>query len=627
MPGKTTKEVKLSVAIITYNEEKNIGKCLDQAKHIADDIVVVDSFSTDATREICESKGARVITNAFEGYIQQKNFATQQAIYDHILSIDADEIISNELANSIKVVKNNWTKSAYYLLRRSHYCGKFINHGDWYPDKKIRLFERSCGYWGGINPHDTFLFHHKVMVGKLKGDLEHFTYNSVAEHILQARKFSSIGAEEIVKSGKRIYLPQVILRPLWRFFRSYVLFLGFLDGLRGFTISTIIGLESFLKYLQAYWPVFKHPLHDLNVLLISAQKTWRGGEQQVMYLAEELQKRGVFVHLLVEKQSYLESRARMNGLHYSTTKFANGYSLFSALKLKKLCNRLQIDIVHLQCSPSHTSALLSFLLGNKTPYVLSRRVNFPIRANAFSKWKYNHEQIKKILCVSDSVKSILKSYINRVELLEVVHDGVDIKKLTDKTNVTSTKTDFGIRQKYIITIVAALTPEKDHITFLKMAGILASKRQDIHFLIVGSGPEEKKIRHTINSYHLDDLITMTGFRTDVPNILNFSDIFILTSRQEGLGSSIIEAFTNKVPVIASNVGGIPELVIDNETGLLAQPGNAEQFACGVERLLDDTALCQKITSKAWNLLVNNFTIDCTANETLKIYKSVLSRIN
>lgn len=258
--------VKLSVVIITYNEEKNIGKCIDQAWLVADEIVIVDSYSTDKTLAICAEKGAVVHQHKFEGYIEQKNYVTQQATYNYVLSIDADEIISDKLADSINVTKTNWNKTAYVLCRRSHYCGKFINHGDWYPDPKIRLFKKDAGSWGGTNPHDTFVFNKNAKVGKLKGDLQHYTYNSVSEHILQARKFSDIGAKEIIKSGRKIYLHHVLLRPLWRFFRSYFLLLGFLDGLRGFTISMIIGMECYLKYLQAYWPAVKHPLDDLPVL-------------------------------------------------------------------------------------------------------------------------------------------------------------------------------------------------------------------------------------------------------------------------------------------------------------------------------------------------------------------------
>ena len=133
--------IKLSVVIITLNEEKNIGKCLDTAWQVADEIVVVDSFSTDRTREICEEKRAVFIEHPFHGHIGQKNFAISQASYDFVLSIDADEILSNQLISSIRKVKQNPSYNAYTINRLSHYVDRFIRHGHWFPDKKIRLFK------------------------------------------------------------------------------------------------------------------------------------------------------------------------------------------------------------------------------------------------------------------------------------------------------------------------------------------------------------------------------------------------------------------------------------------------------------------------------------------------------
>jgi glycosyltransferase involved in cell wall biosynthesis len=614
---------KLSVVIITFNEENNIGKCIDAASQVADEIVVVDSYSTDNTRSICESKGVRFVENEFEGHIQQKNFAVTLANYDNILSLDADEIISPTLAESILEVKKNWTRDAYYLNRRSYYCGKFINHGDWYPDRKIRLFKKKSGKWAGINPHDTFVLVSGKSLGKLKGNLEHYTFNSVAEHIEQAKKFSFIGSQELIKSEKKVHFYHLLFHPTWRFLRSYFIRFGFLDGLRGFTISSIIALETYLKYLQVYWPVIKHPFHQLSVMHVLSIKHWRGGEQQVAYLVDQLTKQGVYNYLVVARGSELAKYCKLNAIPHKTIVFGNGFNLLAAYKIKRLSQRLQVDIVHMHCSPSHTLAIFSNLLGNKAKLVLSRRVIFPVRPNTLSQKKFNFPAIESIICVSKAIQTVLEESINRKDIFNVVYDGVNLQSITKRRTETSIRDEFNLHDKTLVVIIAALSPEKDHATFIEAAKILANESEEFHFLIIGTGVEEKRVKQLIEAENLSDTITMTGFRYDIPDILQDSDYFVMTSRMEGLGSSIIEAFANKTPVVATRIGGIPELVIDGETGLLASAGNAEEIASHVLTLQNSPELKKRLIENATNLLDQKLRIEITAKQTEDIYKEIV----
>ena len=240
----------LSVVIITYNEERNIGRCLESVKEIADEIVVVDSLSTDRTQEICRNFGARVIGHAFEGHIAQKNFAIKQATYPHQLSLDADEALSEELLKEIKKVKESWKYNGYTMNRLSNYCGRWIRHSGWYPDTKLRLYDSGKGKWTGLDPHDRFELEEGT-TAHLNGDLLHYTYYTVEEHILQANKFSTIAANALIKNGKRVHLLQVLIKPAAKFIRNYFLKLGFLDGAYGFTICRITAFETFLKYFKA----------------------------------------------------------------------------------------------------------------------------------------------------------------------------------------------------------------------------------------------------------------------------------------------------------------------------------------------------------------------------------------
>ncbi len=239
---------KLSVVIITFNEERNIGRCIESVREVADEIVVVDSFSTDKTKEICEKYNVKFIKHTFEGYIIQKNFAITQATYPHQLSLDADEALSSELKTEILKIKNNWKHDGYRINRLTNYCGKWIRHCGWYPDTKLRLYDSRKGLWGGVDPHDKFEMTQDSTIGFLKGDILHYSYYTIEEHIRQAKKFSAIAAKEMILKHKHVGLLQVIVKPVAKFIRDYFLHLGFLDGKAGFTISRISAYANFLKY-------------------------------------------------------------------------------------------------------------------------------------------------------------------------------------------------------------------------------------------------------------------------------------------------------------------------------------------------------------------------------------------
>ncbi len=243
---------KLSVVIITFNEERNIGRCLASVKDVTDDIVVVDSFSTDNTKSICESFGARVIEHAFEGHISQKNFAITQAKYPHQLSLDADEALTGELKKEVLKVKENWDADGYRMNRLANYCGKWIRHGGWYPDPKLRLYDSRKGAWGGLDPHDKFEMQEGSKTSRLYGDLLHYTYYTIEEHIIQSNKFSSIAAKAQIEKGKPVYFYKVLINPPAKFFRNYFINLGFMDGYYGFFLSYVAAFQTGLRYFKAW---------------------------------------------------------------------------------------------------------------------------------------------------------------------------------------------------------------------------------------------------------------------------------------------------------------------------------------------------------------------------------------
>ncbi|MGS2726643.1 glycosyltransferase family 2 protein [Psychroserpens sp. BH13MA-6] len=243
--------IKLSGVIITYNEELNIEKCLKSLINVVDEIVVVDSYSTDNTKTICQNYKVTFIEQSFLGYVEQKNFALTMASHDHIVSLDGDEALSETLQKSILSLKSDWKHHGYTCNRFNNFCGQWIKYSDWYPNKKLRVFDRRQASWSGINPHDHIVLKDRNdRVGHLKGDILHWTYQSYSEFNLKTEHFSTIAAKAYFDLGKTAPLWKIVCNPAWAFFKAYLLRLGFLDGLNGLVICVQTANITFLKYTK-----------------------------------------------------------------------------------------------------------------------------------------------------------------------------------------------------------------------------------------------------------------------------------------------------------------------------------------------------------------------------------------
>ncbi len=250
--------IELSVVIITFNEEKNIARCLESVQGLADEVIVVDSHSTDRTREICESYGVRFVEQKFLGYQDQKNFAHDLAQFGYVLSLDADEVLSPVLYAEIQRVKSNFLRDGYFFNRLTNYNGDWIRHCGWYPDRKVRLVKKNKAHWAGGNIHE----HLEVdgTVGYLPGDLLHYSFDSISMHIQTTDKYSTTEARILFANGKRASILKMITRPPFQFFKDYILRKGFLDGRYGFVICSINALYVLLKYAKMKELEFNKPL-------------------------------------------------------------------------------------------------------------------------------------------------------------------------------------------------------------------------------------------------------------------------------------------------------------------------------------------------------------------------------
>mgnify|MGYP000268079004 CR=1 FL=1 len=242
---------KISACIISYNEEKKIEDCLKSLLPIADEIIVVDSISSDNTLKIAQKYTDKIFHQKFLGHIEQKNLAVDKASYDWIISLDCDERLSVELQQSILDIKDHLDDvDAYCMARKTFYVYKWLNHC-WYPDIKTRLFNKNTSRWGGTNPHDHIVTQGKNIV-KLQGDIYHYSFDSISDHLKTIDSFTEIGANEIVRKNKRITIFSPVSHASWTFIKLYIFKRGFLDGFAGLVVSVLSYVHVFVKYSKAY---------------------------------------------------------------------------------------------------------------------------------------------------------------------------------------------------------------------------------------------------------------------------------------------------------------------------------------------------------------------------------------
>ncbi|MBK8563595.1 MAG: glycosyltransferase family 4 protein [Saprospiraceae bacterium] len=367
----------------------------------------------------------------------------------------------------------------------------------------------------------------------------------------------------------------------------------------------------------------------MNILHLSTAQSWRGGEQQLAYLIEELELQGIHQTVFCPRMSVLESHCRKNGV--DVISFGKTFNLDPLIskKIASIVKSKGITHLHAHDSPSHTfSVMAAALFGNNAPIIVHRRVDFPIGKNLLSKWKYNHPSIVKIICVSDFIRKMVLSEIHQTRRLAVVHSGIDLPRFKNPSNTLKTnrlRSEFKIpNNHFLVANIAAIAPHKDYETFLGTAEKLLKSGLPAHFLAIGGdGGEEEKIRYLIQKKSLQDRVLLTGFRNDIPEILPEIDLLLFTSKTEGLGTTLLDAFACKVPVVASRTGGITELVEHGKTGLLCKVGDVDGFAQTVNSILADNPLRQRLAENSFQK-VQNFGKQQMASAILKIYQETLA---
>lgn len=330
----------------------------------------------------------------------------------------------------------------------------------------------------------------------------------------------------------------------------------------------------------------------IKVLHLSSEKTWRGGEQQIAYLIEASREMGVEVVVAVRRHSDFETWCRQAGLDVHAMGFRNGLDLLTAKSVADLVKRCGAQLVHVHSGKSHSIAYLASKLGLSVPIIVHRRVDFSLKTSGPSLGKYNHPQVKAIICVSHAIADMVRQAVARPDRVHVVHSGIDFARFAEAhTNEGWLRRELNLSAStWLIGNVSALAPHKDYPTFLRTAKRVCASHRDVHFVIAGEGDERGPLEKMVESEGIQKRVTFLGFRKNVPGLLAELDLFLMTSKTEGLGTTIIDAMHSRLPVVATRAGGIPELVKNGVNGYLCKPGDDACLADRVGALLNDPAM-------------------------------------
>lgn len=361
----------------------------------------------------------------------------------------------------------------------------------------------------------------------------------------------------------------------------------------------------------------------LRILHISTATTWRGGEQQLAYLIDELGKGKAEQHVVCIADSPMHERCKQENVPYSTVGKRGGIDFRLASTIASCAKEFNAELIHTHDAHGHSASILACRFYKmRVPLIVSRRVDFHIHSAFSKRFKYGSKHVAKIICVSKAIEDIMAEDLGSRDKLCTVHDGVSLDRFGHK-KTGALHQELGLNNTTkIIGNVAAHAPHKDLFTFIKTAKRIADQHEDVHFVSVGDGPESAAIKAFSKEQLRDEQISFLGFRTDVEQLLPEFDLFLMTSKTEGLGTSILDAFAAHVPVIATRAGGIPELIDDRVNGYLATVADDEELARSVLQALDSPQ--QQVIENAVEKL-KQFSKENMADNTLKVYRSILAQ--
>lgn len=360
----------------------------------------------------------------------------------------------------------------------------------------------------------------------------------------------------------------------------------------------------------------------MSLFQIDAGKEWRGGQRQSLFLARELKKKNYPFTFVVQPDSPLHEKAAEEGLPVLPLGMRSEMDLVAGFRLSRAMKRRRCVLAHFH--DAHAVSVGGLAAGwAKVPLrVISRRVDFPLKKNPFSRRKYL-KNTDVIIAISEGVKDVLVKCGVPSQTIEVIPSGIDFSPFEKVASKDFLRKEFGFKSDiFLAGIVAALEDHKGHSVLIEAAHILKKRTPSIKFIIIGKGSLEMELAHQAQNLHVEDLVFFLGFREDIPRLLASLDLFVLSSHLEGLGSSIMDAMASRLPVVATEVGGIPEVVINRETGLLVPPRNPEALADAIFKLYFDRMLARRLGENGYRIVHEKFSAEAMALRIIDVYEKI-----
>jgi len=361
----------------------------------------------------------------------------------------------------------------------------------------------------------------------------------------------------------------------------------------------------------------------LNTLHVNTQKTWGGGEQQTLLLARGLAERGHQATVVCQPGSPLAHRCRQAGVPVEELRMRGEADFRAVWALRRIIRQGAYDIVHLHTAHAHTLGAAAVSLARRGRCIVSRRVIAPVAVGLLSAFKYHHG-VARYIAVSHAVRATLLSGGVEPEKVTVVHSGIELERLAG-ASAAGVREELGLpADGPVVGHVGALTRAKGQRTLLEAVPLVLQAEAQAWFVIVGDGELREALEAQARELDIAERVVFTGFRSDVPRLLALFDVFCMPSLSEGLCTSVLEALALGKPVVASAVGGLPEMVHDGETGLLVPPGDAKTLAEALVRLLRDRQLAAALGQGGKRLVETEFTADAMVEGTLRVYREVMN---
>ena len=648
---------KISAVIIAFNEEAYIEQCLKSVEVVADEIIVVDSFSNDRTKEICLARGVRFVEHEFTGYRDQKNFALTQASYDYVLSLDADEALSPRLEKSILEVKQDLKYDGYKFNRLNSYCGNWIHHTNLSPERKIRLFNKNKAKWGGFNIHETVTLTNPGSVGRLKGNLLHWLYDSYEESVSKMNTYTSLLANEYFKQGLKSSSIRILISPSWRFFHSYILKAGFLDGYDGYVVSKLLATTCFIKYvklrnLHLEAKQLRHlsgfvltGINDPQPVKEDKKRSYSLGfdAKRAFYnysglgnysrnlltaLSKQYADNSYFLFTPKSKNRYiLENENRFRIIEPQGPIYKYISSLWRIKFMKNELKKQKIELFH------GLSQELPFGIeqtGVKSIVTVHDLIfmRFPEFYNLIDAKIYYFKLLHacrvsdKIVAISHQTKSDLIRFLNiPPEKIKVIHQGCNPYFWNDYTKEfwLEVKTKYKLPDRYLL-YVGTIEERKNLLGIIKAMHL---KNIEVPLVVVGRKADVyyKNVINYVSANNLKNIIFPDRVKNlELPVIYQNAECFIYPSFFEGFGIPILEALVSKTPVITSKNGCFAEAA--GPGSLYVDPYDVEKIGEAIQKVISSKELRDEMIEKGLDY-ANNFRDEVIANNYMDLYSSIL----